>query len=59
MVRNGDGGLHDARFQRYFRLMSWVFFWALVMVPFCRPLMAAATARRRRHFHHLKRRIER
>ena len=31
-------------FNDIFRVMSWVFFAALVMVPFCRPLLAAATA---------------
>jgi MFS transporter, DHA2 family, multidrug resistance protein len=30
-------------FNDIFRLMSWVFLAALVMVPFCRPLLAAAT----------------
>jgi MFS transporter, DHA2 family, multidrug resistance protein len=29
-------------FNDIFRLMSWVFFAALVMVPFCRPLLAAS-----------------
>ena len=31
-------------FNDIFRLMSWVFLAALVMVPFCRPLLAAAGA---------------
>jgi DHA2 family multidrug resistance protein len=30
-------------FNDIFRVMSWVFFAALVMVPFCRPLLMAAT----------------
>ena len=29
-------------FNDIFRLMSWIFLAALVMVPFCRPLQAAA-----------------
>lgn len=33
-------------FNDIFRLMSWVFFAALVMVPFCRPLLAAVTGAR-------------
>ncbi len=31
-------------FNDIFRLMSWIFLAALVMVPFCRPLLAVATA---------------
>jgi DHA2 family multidrug resistance protein len=42
MARVATADSMTLAFNDIFRLMSWVFFAALVMVPFCRPLMAGA-----------------
>jgi DHA2 family multidrug resistance protein len=41
IVRVASANAMTLAFNDIFRLMSWIFLAALVMVPFCKPLMAA------------------